>query len=37
MNSFSVAAGIAYLIAYEIAVYDRVPINEWLASHLLAP
>ncbi len=36
MQLFSIAAGIAYLIAYGVAVYDRVPISEWLAAHLLA-
>jgi hypothetical protein len=28
------AAIVTYLIAYGFAVYDRVPISEWLGHHL---
>ena len=27
--------GIAYLLAYGFAVYDRIPINDWLVGHLV--
>jgi len=37
MNPLSAILGIAYLLAYEFAVYDRVPISDWLRSHLLPP
>jgi len=35
MNPLSGIIGIAYLLAYGFAVYDRVPISDWLGSHLL--
>jgi hypothetical protein len=35
MNPLSGKAIIAYLLAFGLAVYDRVPISDWLASHLL--
>ena len=27
-------AAIAYLLAYGVAVYERIPISDWLTSHL---
>ncbi len=35
MNPLSGIGIIAFLLAFGFAVYDRVPISEWLASHLL--
>jgi hypothetical protein len=35
MNPLAVIAVIAYLLALGFAVYDRVPISDWLASHSL--
>jgi hypothetical protein len=35
MNPLSVIAAISYLLAYGVAIYDRIPISDWLASHLL--
>ncbi len=34
MNTLAGIVGIAYLLAFGLAVYDRIPISEWLASHL---
>jgi hypothetical protein len=35
MNPLSGIAILAYLLAFGLAVYDRVPITDWLVSHLL--
>ncbi len=35
MNPLSGIAMIAFLLAFGFAVYDRVPISDWLANHLL--
>jgi hypothetical protein len=35
MNLLSGILGASYLLAYGFAVYDRVPISDWLSSHLL--
>jgi hypothetical protein len=34
-NTSSSAFAIAFLLAFGFAVYDRVPISDWLANHLL--
>jgi hypothetical protein len=34
MNTLEVIVGMAYLLAYGLAVYERVPISDWLTSHL---
>ncbi len=34
MNTVSGIIGTAYLLAYGFAVYDSIPIGDWLASHL---
>ncbi len=34
MNTLAGIIGIAYLLAFAFAVYDRLPISDWLASHL---
>jgi len=34
MNTLSAIAAIAYLLAYGLAVYERIPISDWLTSHL---
>jgi hypothetical protein len=35
MNLLSGIAIIGYMLAFGLAVYDRVPISDWLASYLL--
>jgi len=35
MNPLSGIAILAYLLAFGLAVYDRVPITDWLVSHLV--
>jgi hypothetical protein len=34
MNTLTGIIGVAYLLAYGVAVYERIPISDWLASHL---
>jgi chromosome partitioning protein len=34
MNTLSAIAAIAYLLAYGVAVYERIPLSDWLTSHL---
>jgi hypothetical protein len=34
MNTLAGIVGIAYLLAFALAVYDRIPISDWLASYL---
>ena len=34
MNTLSAIAAIAYLLAYGVAVYEGIPISDWLTSHL---
>ena len=34
MNTLAGIVGIAYLLAFALAVHDRIPISDWLASHL---
>ena len=34
MHALSGIVGIAYVLARGLAVYDRIPISEWLTSHL---
>jgi hypothetical protein len=34
MNALTGIVGIAYLLAYAVAVYERIPIGDWLTSHL---
>jgi hypothetical protein len=33
-NTLAGIVGIAYLLAFALAVHDRIPISDWLASHL---
>jgi hypothetical protein len=33
MNPLSGIIGIAYLLAYGFAVYERIPISDWLGNH----
>ncbi len=35
MNPLAGITVIAYLFAYGVAVYERIPISDWLANHLL--
>ena len=35
MNPLAGIAMIAFLLAFGLAVYDRVPISDWLANYLL--
>ena len=35
MNPLAMIAVLAFLLAFGFAIYDRVPISDWLASHLL--
>jgi hypothetical protein len=34
MHALSGIVGIGYVLAYGLAVYDHIPISEWLTSHL---
>ncbi len=34
MNTLAPIVGIAYLLAYGLAVYERIPISDWLTSHM---
>ena len=34
MNTLAGIIGIGYLLAYGLAVYERIPISDWLTSHL---
>jgi hypothetical protein len=34
MNTLAGIVGIAYLLVYGLAVYERIPISDWLTSHL---
>jgi hypothetical protein len=34
MNMLAGIIGVAYLLAYGFAVYERIPISDWLTSHL---
>ena len=34
MQALSGIVGIAYVLAYALAVYDRIPISDWLTNHL---
>jgi hypothetical protein len=34
MDTLAGIIGIAYLFAYALAVYERIPISDWLTSHL---
>ncbi len=34
MNTLAGCAIIVYLAAFGFAVYDRIPISDWLANHL---
>ncbi len=34
MKTLAGIVGIAYLLAFALAVYDRIPISDWLANHL---
>jgi hypothetical protein len=34
MNTLAGIVGMAYLLAYGLAVYERIPISDWLTSHL---
>jgi hypothetical protein len=34
MHALSGIVGIGYVLAYGLAVYDRIPISDWLTSHL---
>ncbi len=35
MNALAGIIVIAYLLAFGVAVYERIPISDWLASYLL--
>jgi hypothetical protein len=34
MHALSGIVGIAYILAYGLAVYDRIAISDWLTNHL---
>ena len=34
MKTLAGIVGMAYLLAYGLAVYERIPITDWLTSHL---
>ncbi len=34
MNTLAGIIGMAYLLAFGLAVYERIPISDWLTSHL---
>ena len=34
MNMPAVIAAIAYPLVYAVAVYERLPISDWLTAHL---
>ena len=34
MNPLAGIVGMAYLLAYGLAVYERIPISDWLTSQL---
>jgi hypothetical protein len=34
MNPLSGVLGIAYLVAYGFAIYERIPVSDWLISQL---
>ena len=34
MNTLAGIVGMAYLLAYGLAVYERIPISDWLTSRL---
>ena len=34
MKKVAGVIGIVYLLAYGLAVYDRIPIGDWLTNHL---
>ncbi len=34
MDTLAGIIGIAYLLGFALAVYDRIPISDWLAIHL---
>jgi hypothetical protein len=34
MHTLSGMVSIGYVLAYGLAVYDRIPISDWLTNHL---